>query len=129
MLGMSSKKYAAVGFAMILVMILFLSFSEGTDEQVYDRTGIVHNVRSSSNGYTFYLDTVDGSIRCYFDESPIDMGYYGVGGSFSDDGSIFFVRTMACLEPNSSSCIQHHTCLPYASGIPMDLGITEDNIF
>lgn len=97
---MSSKKYAVVGFAMILIAILFLSFSEGADENEYDMTGIVHDVHSSSSGFTFHLDTVDGSIRCYSKGFPIDLGYYGVEGSFSDDGSIFFVRAMVHLEQN-----------------------------
>lgn len=95
---MSSKKYVAVGFAMILIAILFLSFSEGVDENEYDMTGIAHDIRSSSSGFTFHLDTVDGSIRCYFKESPTNLGYYGVKGSFSDDGSIFFVKAIVHLE-------------------------------
>lgn len=97
---MSSKKYAVVGFAMILIVILFLSFSEGTNGSEYDMTGIVHDIRSSSSGFTFHLDTSDDSIWCYSKESPADLGYYGVDGSFSDDGSIFFVKTMVRLESN-----------------------------
>lgn len=100
---MSSKKYAVVGFAMILVAILFLSFSEGADGNEYDMSGIAHDIHLSSSGFTFHLDTVDDSIRCYSKESPADLGYYGVEGSFSDDGSIFFVRTMVHLEQNRLS--------------------------
>ena len=51
---MSSKRYAAVGLAVVLVAVLFVTFSEGEEDENYDITGIVHDIRGSSNGFTFY---------------------------------------------------------------------------
>ena len=111
---MSSKRYAVVGIAVILVAVLFLSFSDDAENEGYDMSGIVHDIRSSTNGFTFYLDTVDDSIRCYSNECPADLGYYGVNGSLSKDGSIFFVDALHALDDRSeipSSCMQHRVSL------------------
>ena len=95
---MLSKRYAAVGLAVVLVAVLFVTFSEGEEDENYDITGIVHDIRGSSNGFIFYIDTVDSQIRCFSRLSPVDLGYYGLKGSFSEDGSIFFVEMLTSLE-------------------------------
>lgn len=78
---------------MILVGV-FVIFSDDSIVE-YDHTGIVHDIRSSANGFTFYLDTSDGkSIKCFFKEEPVELGHYGVVGDQSDDGSMFFVSFM-----------------------------------
>ncbi len=95
---MSSKRYAAVGLAIVLVAVLFITFSEDEGDEDYDMTGIVHDIRGSTNGFTFYIDTIDSQIRCFSRLSPVDLGYYGLKGSFSEDGSIFFVEMLTSLE-------------------------------
>lgn len=95
---MSSRKYAVVGFSIVLIAVLFLSFSEDMVNDEYDMTGIVHDVKKSDAGFVFYIDTVDGTYRCFDDARPIELGFYGVNGSFSDDGSIFFIESMSCLD-------------------------------
>lgn len=98
---MSSKRYVAVGLAVVLVAVLFITFSEDEGDEDYDMTGIVHDIRGSTNGFTFYIDTIDSQIRCFSRLSPVDLGYYGLKGSFSEDGSIFFVETLTSLEEHN----------------------------
>lgn len=95
---MASRSYAVVGLAVVLVAMTFVLFSE--DGPIYepDYTGIVTDVRESSSGFTFDLSTYDGDIRCFFEERPNELGYYGVSGTFSDDGSILFVSSMISLD-------------------------------
>lgn len=83
---------------MVLVILVFALFSD-SDDQKCDLEGIVHDVSSSSSGFIFYIDTEDSVIRCFFREMPESMGWYGISGSFSDDGSIFFVDGMKHLDP------------------------------
>ena len=98
---MSSKRYAAVGLAVVLVAVLFVTFSEGDEDENYDITGIVHDIRGSSIGFTFYIFSIDSQIRCFSRLSPVDLGYYGLKGSFSEDGSIFFVETLTSLDEHN----------------------------
>ena len=98
---MSSKRYAAVGLAVVLVTVLFVTFSEDKEDDDYDLTGIAYDIRESSNGFTFYIDTIDSKIRCFSRTVPVDLGYYGLKGSFSDDGSIFFVEALTSLEEHN----------------------------
>jgi hypothetical protein len=88
------NKYIVLGLSVIMVISVFLIF-ERNDIEDYDISGIVHDVRESTNGWMFYVSTPDGSdIRCFFKERPVDMGHYGVAGDPSDDGGIFFVSSM-----------------------------------
>ena len=87
--------------AVVVLAGLFLVFS---DESMidYDRTGIVHDVRSGPSGYTFYIDEHDGSsMKCFSRSEPSELGYYGISGDLSDDGSIFFVSNMVRLDGQS----------------------------
>ena len=94
----SSRKYAIIGFSVVLVTMLFLSFSGDVEDDGYDMTGIVHDVKKSDSGFVFYLDTVDETFRCFDEACPVELGFYGVRGSFSDDGSIFFIESISCLD-------------------------------
>ncbi len=95
------NKYVTLGMAVVVLAGLFLVFSdEGIGE--YDHTGIVHDIRSSSSGYTFYIDMSDGSsLKCFSRSEPSELGYYGISGDLSDDGSIFFVSDMVCFDDTS----------------------------
>lgn len=95
---MSANRYAAVGLAVVLVAMTVVIFSDGSMQERPDYTGIVSGVREGDSGFTFELVTYDGSFRCFHSERPSELGYYGVTGSFSDDGNIFFVETLRSLE-------------------------------
>ena len=93
---MSRHRYAVAGFAVFLVALTIVQFSD-TASTDPDYTGVVTSISESTSGYTFTLTTADGSFRCYWSSCPEEYGYYGVCGSFSSDGSMFFVSSMAIL--------------------------------
>ena len=95
---MSAQRYIAIGTAVLLVTLTMVVFSDESMQDDPDITGIVSDVREGSNGFTFTLETFDGEIRCFFRERPVDLSYCGVSGTFSDDGSIFFVDRIVLLE-------------------------------
>ncbi len=95
---MSSRRYVAAGSAVIAVILLFVMFTGGEYRMDPEFTGIASDVKETSNGFTFDLNTVDGPVRCFFIERPDDLGYYGVKGSFSSDGSMYFVDFLIRLE-------------------------------
>ena len=94
---MSAHRYAALGMAVVLVVLTLVLFSDESMQEDLDMTGIVSDIREGANGYTFTLNTYDGSVRCFFRERP-DLSYCGVSGTFSDDGSILFVDRLVQLE-------------------------------
>lgn len=97
-------RYVVVGLSVVLVIGIFLSFSESEPESDY--TGIVHDVSETKSGYMFEL-LVDGrdDIRCFSYIRPFELGYYGVTGSLSDDGSLFFVSNLDLLDGYSEDNI------------------------
>ena len=95
---MSAHRYAALGMAVVLVALTLVLFSDESMQEDPDMTGIVSDVKEGANGYTFTLNTYDGSTRCFFRERPADLSYCGVSGTFSDDGSILFVDRLVVLE-------------------------------
>lgn len=95
---MSAHRYAALGMAVVLVVLTLVLFSDESMQEDPDMTGIVSDIREGANGYTFTLNTYDGSVRCFFRERPADLSYCGVSGTFSDDRSILFVDRLVQLE-------------------------------
>ncbi|NLN71713.1 MAG: hypothetical protein GX137_02855 [Thermoplasmatales archaeon] len=59
-------------------------------------TGIVSDVRETKNGYVFNMTVLDGTrIKCFISDSvPDDGATITVYGSFSGDGTIFFIDKM-----------------------------------
>jgi len=95
--GVSLDKYMLIGLSLTLVMMIFVVFTD-EDNIEYDYIGIVHDVSSTSNGYTFYMNLSDGSFqKCYFKDEPILYGYYSFNGTFSDNGDILFISEMNLL--------------------------------
>lgn len=94
---MIPRKYATIGLAVILMVMMFAFYSD-SDNLDPEYTGIVSDIKKGSNGFTFRLNTVDESFRCYSSSCPEHLGYYGVIGSFSDDDTIFFVSTLIPLD-------------------------------
>ncbi|WII08100.1 hypothetical protein PED39_02565 [Methanomassiliicoccales archaeon LGM-RCC1] len=82
-----------LGLSVILLISLFAYFSDENNIE-YDYSGIVHDIRTSSTGYTFSIDCPEGDLRCYYKDMPQDMGYYSVRGDFSNDHTMFFVKWM-----------------------------------
>ena len=91
------RKYVYVGLSVILLISLFSFFSDEYNMDS-DYAGIVHDVRTSTNGFTFYIDCSEGSFRCFFSEKPVEYGYYGIIGEFSSDRNIFFIDRMILLD-------------------------------
>ena len=92
------KMYAVLGLSVIVAMSLFVSF-DWDDPSDYDTSGIAHGIRQTENGYIFELFTSEGvDVRCFSTEEPSDLGHYGVSGSVSSDGTLFFVSTLGCFD-------------------------------
>jgi len=94
---LSIKTYTLIALAVLSFILIFAYFSDERNMD-YQFTGVIHDVKTSTNGFIFYIDTVDESIRCYSSERPDDLGYYAVRGSFSDDRGIFFVERMSDID-------------------------------
>lgn len=90
---MSFHRYTALGIAVVMVVLVFVVFSD-EDGVEPDMSGIATDIRSGTNGYTFYLETEDSKVRCFSSERPEELGHYGVRGSYSDDRTIFFVSVL-----------------------------------
>lgn len=82
----------------MVVVSLFLCFPQGQSSD-YDVSGIVYDVNPSSKGYTFYIETSDGTVlRCFHTSEPAELGYYGAVGDMSSDGRMFFITDMFLLD-------------------------------
>ncbi len=93
-----TRRYVVLGMSVIMIIAVFSLFSEG-DSDSYDHTGIVIEVQKSTNGYVFRILTSDmEEFRCFSYDEPVELGYYAIAGSFSDDGNIFFVSHLRNLD-------------------------------
>lgn len=80
-----------IGLSVLMVVFIIQMFSKGQDD-LYCLTGIVADISSTSNGFTFDIHTSDGVvIRCFSHFELVENGYYALSGDYSSDGSIFFV--------------------------------------
>lgn len=97
-------RYVIVGLSVVLVIGIFLAFSDSEPEP--DHTGIVHDVSETRSGYVFEL-LIDGrsDLRCFSRDRPLEFGYYSVSGSLSNDGSMFFVSDISLLDSFSEDNI------------------------
>ena len=96
------EKYHYLALSVILLISIFTYFADDSNV-TYDLTGIVHDQKSSTNGYIFYIDTADRDIRCFCKENAEELGYYAVIGQFSDDGGIFFIEKMMRIDENNNA--------------------------
>ena len=95
------NKYVLTGIVVLMMSFVFIQFSILNDMD-YDHSGIVHDVNKSSNGYTFYIETIEGDIHCYNSEEPFELGHYEINGHYSEDGSMFFIESMRLLDNSSN---------------------------
>ncbi len=92
------NRYIVLGFSLVLILGSFVVLFD-PDSVSYDYTGIVSDVKESTNGYVFQMHTSDHEdIRCFSYEKPKELGYYAISGEMSDDGNIFFVSYLYNLD-------------------------------
>ncbi len=92
----NSHGYVTIAVCIVVVAAIFVTFS---DEDSFDCTGIVYDIDQTSSGFMFLLQTSSGiHQKCFSYTEPVHLGYYGLNGSFSEDGSIFFVSKMIDLD-------------------------------
>jgi hypothetical protein len=92
------NKYLVLSVSVLAVAALIVVFEDNPFED-YDYTGIVHEVKPTSSGFVFLFDASTGeSFKCYSSKEVSELGYYGVSGEFSDDGSIFFTNGVKLLD-------------------------------
>ena len=77
--------------------IIIVSYVSFDDESSSGRVGIVHDVSESSSGFTFYFEQDDGTtVHCFWKNEPVE-GLCSIKGSWSDDGTMFFVSSLTVL--------------------------------
>lgn len=86
-----------------MIMAVTYAYFADEDNVEYDYSGIVHDISTSASGYTFYIDVSEGEMKCYYPEKPEEYGHYRIKGTLSNDGSIFFVSVMQCLDATDDS--------------------------
>ena len=92
------NKYLLLGMSVIGVVLMFAVFT-GNPMDDFDHTGIVHDVRATSSGYTFIMDSSGGDVfKCFYRDEVEELCHYGISGNFSSDNSIFFVSAAKCFD-------------------------------
>ena len=95
MIKILKDKYFLLCAAIAFIVIISSLSIEDNDSN--GRIGIVRDVSESSSGYTFYFDQTDGEIiHCYSKTQPDERLCY-LKGTWSDDGSMFFVSSLTIL--------------------------------
>jgi len=94
-------RYSLLCFS-VAAMILLAAFVN-TDEPAEERgvVGIAYDVKTTQNGYTFFIEDVDGGkMKCFVRSLPIEREIYEIKGTLSEDGSIMFVSSMLLVTEN-----------------------------
>jgi len=79
--------------AAIILLAVFINTEEPAEENGI--IGIAYDVKQTQNGFTFFIEDVDGGkIKCFVRSEPAEMQIYEIKGTFSEDGSIMFVSSM-----------------------------------
>ena len=85
------NKYSIFALAMIAIVLLFIIFNDGEEEQE-GIIGYAENISEKETGYSFtIIDADGGSIRA-FSRLPIDTSIHEFKGSYSSDGGMYFVN-------------------------------------
>lgn len=85
------NKYSIFALVMIAVVLLFIIFDNGEEEQE-GIIGYAENISEKETGYSFtIIDANGGSIRA-FSRLPIDTSIHEFKGSYSSDGEMYFVN-------------------------------------
>lgn len=91
------NRYLLLGVSVIALMSVVSVFTDESDPE-YAYIGVAHDINETANGYTFTIDVSTGCIRCFAYTEPVDLGCYGVRGSMSSDGTMFFISSMHLLD-------------------------------
>ena len=87
-----------VTVSLMILVAVFIDRDEPEDEDVF---GVVYDIKTTKNGYTFFFEDSDGGrTSCFARTEPTEYGVYSIRGSFSDDGGIFFVNSMDAVSQN-----------------------------
>jgi len=63
--------------------------------------GLANDVKTTQNGYTFMIEDIDGkTTKCFNTAKPSENEIYLIKGTYSDDSSMFFVRSMQPINHN-----------------------------
>jgi len=90
-----------ISIAAILLMAALINEKGPEDRQEKDIVGIVYDIKTTKNGYTFSFEDSDGgNTRCFARSEPLEFGVYSIRGTFSDDGGMFFVDSMRAIHQN-----------------------------
>jgi DNA polymerase II small subunit/DNA polymerase delta subunit B len=98
--------FLCISVAAILIMAALMNENGpagGNEEKEKNIVGIVFDVRTTQNGYTFsFEDAIGGKIRCFSRAEPHEFGEYFIKGTFSSDGGMFFVDRMEPVRQNET---------------------------
>lgn len=85
------NKYSIFALAMIAIVLLFIIFDDGEEEQE-GIIGYAENISEKETGYSFTIIDADGSSIRAFSRLPIDTSIHEFKGSYSSDGGMYFVN-------------------------------------
>jgi len=85
--------------AAIIMLAVFMNSEEPAEDK--GMIGIAFDIKTTQNGYTFFLEDSDGGkIKCFVRSEPVEKEIYEIKGTFSEDGSILFVSSMKIIRGN-----------------------------
>lgn len=88
-------KFFILSVISCLILVSFCCLYEEDKESKDMITGIIIKTNESEKGFVFDIEITDGStIHCFCKECPLLSQIYTIEGSYSDDGSIFFVSKL-----------------------------------
>jgi len=97
MSGVLKDRYVLFSLASIAMIIFVCALgplgSDGTDGNVNEITGVISDPVRSQNGTVFNVTDLEGNeFRCFYRAGmPETPALCRLSGSFSEDGSMFFV--------------------------------------
>ena len=78
---------------MILMIAIIVSFTPEEDD--IELTGYADNIHQSEKGYTFEIHDADGNTMRAFSKNNIDGSLHTFRGSYSSDGTMFFIDSVS----------------------------------
>jgi hypothetical protein len=85
--------------AMILIAAFVNEEEPGKEDK--DMVGVVYDIKTTQSGYSFSFEDAQGDkMRCFARTMPAEFETYAIKGSFSDDGSMFFISSMQTVPQN-----------------------------
>ena len=84
------NKYSIFALAMIAVVLMFIVFDDGEEEQE-GIIGYADDIHEKDTGYTFTIIDAEGNSIRAFSRLPVDTSLHEFRGSYSSDGGMYFV--------------------------------------